>query len=168
MQRVLVIGPCGSGKSTLAFALGKRLDLPVHHLDALLWLPGWHEMERAEYLRHQEEIVAGERWIIDGTHGSSLQLRLPQADTVVYLDFPIPLCLWRIVRRVWTWRGRTRPDMGEDCPERFDLSFLWYVANWNSGPRVRLHRQLEGHWDKVERLRSPRALERWMDSLRAE
>lgn len=165
MQRVLVIGPCGSGKSTLATRLGERLGLPVVHIDAVAWLPEWREMDRPEFHQRQRDIVAQDRWIIDGTHGSSLHLRLPRAETVIYLDYPIPLCLWRIIRRVWTWRGRTRPDMGEGCPERLDLSFLWYVANWKRGPRVRLHRRLEGHWDKVVHLRSPQALDRWMDSL---
>ncbi len=88
MQRLLIIGPCGSGKSTLARRIGERLSLPVHHLDAIAWLPGWREMERPEYYRRQMGIVAGESWVIDGTHGSSLDLRLPRAKTVVYLDFP--------------------------------------------------------------------------------
>lgn len=167
MERLLVIGPCGSGKSTLAVELGRRLALPVHHLDAVAWLPGWTEMERPEFHRRTAQMVAGKCWIIDGTHGGSLNLRAPHADTIVYLDFPIRLCLWRLVKRVLRYRGRTRPDMGADCPERFDAAFFWYVARWNSGPRIRLHKRLEGHWDKVVRLRSPSELVRWLDSLPA-
>ncbi len=167
MQRVLVIGPCGSGKSTLAAQIAHRLGLPLHHLDAVAWLPGWVEMERPEFYRRTEAIVAGERWVIDGTHGSSLHLRAPRADTIVYLDFPIRLCLWRLVKRTLRHYGTTRPDMGADCPERFDPAFFWYVARWNSGPRVRLHKRLEGHWDKVVRLRSPNEAQDFLDSLPA-
>src|SRR5688572_11642762 len=41
VNKVLVIGPGGAGKSTFANALGERTGLPVIHLDALYWRPGW-------------------------------------------------------------------------------------------------------------------------------
>ena len=46
MQRIVIIGSGGAGKSTLAQQLGARLDLPVIHLDALYWQPGWVETPR--------------------------------------------------------------------------------------------------------------------------
>jgi adenylate kinase family enzyme len=55
VQRVLIIGPCGSGKSTLAFTLGRRLGLPVHHMDQLGWLPGWVEADKGQL---REQIIA--------------------------------------------------------------------------------------------------------------
>lgn len=42
-----MLGPCGAGKSILATQLGKRLDLPVIHLDSEYWRPGWIEPRRA-------------------------------------------------------------------------------------------------------------------------
>lgn len=93
--------------------------------------------------------------------------RLPHADTVIYLDYPISLCVTRLLRRIWTYRGRTRPDMTEGCPERFDLGFLFYLIRWNSGPRLRLEAKLKGHEAKVIRLKSPDALARWLDLLPA-
>ena len=165
MRRILVIGPCGSGKSTLAGELAGRLNLPLHHLDAIAWLPGWIEMERPAFQQRLREIVAGESWVIDGCYGSTLDLRAPRADTIVYLDYPISLCLWRLVKRTLRYRGTTRPDMGEDCPERFDAEFFWYVMRWNSGPRIRLHKRLEGHWHKVLRLKSPAQTAQWLDAI---
>jgi adenylate kinase family enzyme len=165
MQRVLIIGPCGAGKSTLAIQLGRRLGLPVVHMDQLNWQPGWVESSKDEISAKLASIMVHERWLIDGTYGGTLLERLERADTVVYLNFPIRLCVIRMLRRVWTWRGRTRPDMTEGCPERFDLSFLLYLLQWNSGPRVRAEGRLQGHESKIIRLNSPEALERWLRTI---
>jgi len=110
-------------------------------------------------------IVATEHWLIDGTYGGTLAARLPRADTVIYLDYPIRLCVARLLKRIWTYRGRSRPDMTEGCPERLDIGFLFYLIRWNSGPRVRTEARLKGHEAKVIRLRSPAELQRWLDSF---
>lgn len=165
VQRVLIIGPCGSGKSTLARQVGDLLDLPVHHMDQLGWLPGWVETPKDELRERIEAVVATERWLIEGNYGSTLHLRLPRADAVIYLDFPIRLCLWRLLRRTLSHRGRTRPDMTEGCPERFDFAFFRYVLFWNQGPGPRTEERLKGHESKVMRLNGPKALAKWLATL---
>jgi adenylate kinase family enzyme len=164
MQRVLIIGPCGAGKSTLAGELGARLQLPVFHMDQLNWKPGWVESSEDEIREKLTAITATERWLIDGTYGGTLGERLERADTVVYLDYPISLCIKRLLRRIWRYRGVTRPDMTEGCPERFDFPFLLYLLQWNSGPKLRTEARLKGHEYKVIRLKSPDALKRWLDT----
>ena len=165
MQRVIVIGPCGAGKSTSAVELGRLLDLPVHHLDRLHWREGWVESSREELEAAVAPILAGERWLIDGNYGGTMAARLERADTVVYLDYSIWLCMWRALTRVLRFRGRTRPDMAPGCPERFDSAFFLYIFNWNRGPRLRTEAKLMGHEAKVKRFRRPRQLRAWMDSL---
>lgn len=68
---------------------------------------------------------------------------------MIYLDFPIRLCLWRLIRRIASHRGRSRLDMPEPCPERFDAAFFWYVMMWNSGPRVRTEQKLANYAGKL-------------------
>src|SRR5687768_9451090 len=167
MQRILVIGPCGAGKSTAAAELGRLLDLPVHHLDRLHWRAGWVEGSREELVEELAPIVAGERWLIDGNYGGTMAERLERADTVVYLDYPTWLCLWRASKRVWRYRGRARPDMAPGCPERFDLEFFLYILTFRRGPRLRTEARLRGHEDKVRRFRRPAELARWLASLGA-
>ena len=165
MRRVLIIGPCGSGKSTLARDLAPRLGLPLVHMDQLGWQAGWVETDKAEMAARLADVVAQDEWLIEGNYGSVLAPRLARADTVIYLDFPIRLCLWRLMRRIVTHRGRSRPDMPEGCPERFDAAFFWYVLNWNSGPRVRTEAKLVGYAGNLVRLRNPGALAAWLRDL---
>lgn len=165
MRRVLIIGPCGSGKSTLARELAPLMRLPLVHMDQLGWQAGWVETEKAELNARLADVVAGEEWLIEGNYGSTLAPRLARADTVIYLDFPIRLCLWRLAKRIVTHRGRARPDMPEGCPERFDAAFFWYVMNWNSGPRVRTEATLAGYTGNLVRLRNPAALAGWLRDL---
>lgn len=166
MRRVLIIGPCGSGKSTLSRELAPRLGLPLIHMDQLGWQAGWVETERAEFAASLADVVARDEWLIEGNYGSVLPQRLARADTVIYLDFPIRLCLWRLVKRIITHRGRSRPDMPEGCPERFDAAFFWYVMNWNTGPRVRTEAKLKGYTGTLVRLTSPRMLAEWRKANR--
>jgi adenylate kinase family enzyme len=137
------------------------MGLPLVHMDQLGWQAGWVETEKAELNARLAEVVAQDAWLIEGNYGSTLAPRLARADTVIYLDFPIRLCLWRLAKRIITHRGRSRPDMPEGCPERLDLAFFWYVMNWNTGPRVRTESNIAPYADKVIRLRNPKALAQW-------
>lgn len=166
MQRVLIIGPCGSGKSTLARSLAPQLGLPLHHMDQLNWRSGWVESSKDDIRERLGAILASSRWLIDGNYSGTLAQRVEAADTIIYLDFPITLCLWRVLRRIWTYRGTTRPDMTEGCPERLDIAFLFYLARWNNGPRPKTEALLAPHIAKVIRLRRPSELDQWLERNR--
>ncbi|MEO8619034.1 MAG: topology modulation protein [Sphingomicrobium sp.] len=163
----MIIGPCGSGKSTLSFDLADKLDLPLTHMDQLNWLPGWVDGGNDRVRSGLAKVIAGDRWLIEGNYGSTLAMRLTRADTVVYLDFQIRLCLWRLMKRIVTGYGQTRPDMTVDCPERFDPKFILYVMGWNHGPRPRTEAALSRFAGRIIRLRSPKELARWLSSIEA-
>lgn len=130
-ERVLVIGCSGSGKSTLARTLAMRLGLPYVSMDReIFWLPGWQVRPRADALARLEEIVARERWILDGTSPGTLPLRLPRSHLVLWLRPPRWLSLYGVVSRWLRYRGRSRPEMADDCPEKIDREFLTYVWNF--------------------------------------
>ncbi len=64
----------------------------------------------------------------------------------------------RVLLRTLTGYGRTRPDLPESCPERFDLPFLRYVWNFPEKHRPRIVNAIErfgGHL-RIARLRSDR------------
>lgn len=138
MQRIVILGCSGSGKSTLARRLGDKLGLPVVHLDALFWRPGWVESDPQDFRDRVAQAVAGDRWVCDGGYSKTYDLRFPRADTVVWLERPRWLCLTRVTLR-WLrhWR-RSRPDMGPGCPEKVDLAFYAFIWTWEKRTRPKI------------------------------
>ncbi len=132
MERVVILGCCGAGKSTLARQLGIKLELPVIHLDTYFWQAGWVESDPQAWQAKQASLLTEKRWIVDGNYTATLDLRIATADTIIYLDFPRYLCLWRILKRYWQYKGTVRPDMSEGCPERLNWNFFVYVWQFNS------------------------------------
>lgn len=130
MRRIMIMGPPGSGKSTLAVELGKRLNLTVVHLDSLFWNPGWVETPQAVMEQKTREIAAAERWVIDGNYTNYIEPRFARADAVIYLDFGRWHSLWRVAKRWLHYRGQTRPDLGEGCPEKLDREFITFIWNY--------------------------------------
>lgn len=163
----MIIGCCGSGKSTLARALSSIVNLPIVHLDQCYWQPNWVEMEKKKWTSMVKEIANRPEWIIDGNYGSSLDIRVQKADTVIYLDFPTVSCLWRITKRIWKYHGKVRPDMPVGCKERFDLGFYHYVLTFNMLRRKSLLRKCDAvrGTKKVIFIRSDREAEEFLESL---
>jgi adenylate kinase family enzyme len=168
MQRIAIIGSSGAGKSTLARKLGDLLDLPIVHLDALHWRPGWVEPPEDEWRALQEAAVAQQRWIIDGNYGSTLDIRLAAADAIIFLDLPRTLCVWRIFLRWLRYRGRSRPDMAEGCPEKLDWGFVRWVWDYPHRSRpIVLEKLARLAQDKaVFVLRRPRDVARFLAQMR--
>ncbi len=138
MQRVVIIGCSGSGKSTLARRLAAATGLPAIHLDQHYWRPGWIEPPRDEWRAEVARLAAGDRWIIDGQYGGTLDLRLARADTLIFLDLAMPVCLTRVLRRTIADYGRNRAELPPGCPERFDWQFLKYVWNYRRSHRPKM------------------------------
>ncbi|WP_339411044.1 AAA family ATPase [Pseudomonas sp. EA_35y_Pfl2_R5] len=126
MQRIVILGNAGSGKSTLARSLGKSLSLPVVHLDTLFWEPGWVEPDATQFRERVRDAVATDTWICEGNYARrTFDLRLPNADLIIWLDTPRLTCLRRVIVR--SALNRPRPDLPAGCREQFDRAFLAFI-----------------------------------------
>ena len=163
-NRILIIGSGGSGKSTLARQLAERTGLPLVHLDALYWHPGWVETSHDEWDRVVAELVSRDRWIMDGNYGRTMVQRLTACDTVIFLDLPSLTCVWRILKRGWQYRGRNRPDLSEGCPEQVpSLDFVLWVWRYRKRRRPEILERLAAieSTRQVIILRTPAEVERF-------
>ena len=166
MRRVVVVGSGGSGKSTFSRELGRVTGIPVIHLDREYWRPGWEETPKDEWKARVADMLEGERWIMDGNFGGTREMRMQAADTIIFLDLPRRVCLYRILKRTFKYYGRSRPDMAEGCLERLDLEFVMWVWNYKHRSRMTLLAELEGLEEKsVMILRNQRQVSDFLANL---
>jgi adenylate kinase family enzyme len=158
LKCVLIVGCPGAGKSTAARALSEITGLPVIHLDRLYWQPGWRMPDGDVWRATVEALAAEPRWIMDGNYSGTLVSRLTQADTLIHLDYPTGLCLWRVLRRTTLGWGRVRADTGQGCPERFNAEFLRFVVNYRRDQRARDMARMADFAGEVHRFTGPTEL----------
>ncbi len=139
MDRIVILGSSGSGKSTLARQLGSVLNLPVIHLDKYYWHSGWIGTPDEEWRQQVAALITGDKWIVDGNYRKTLNLRLKNADTLIFLDLPRWVCVWRAMKRRLQYVNRPRPDMAEGCVEKIlDPYFPQFVRGiWDYPNRAR-------------------------------
>lgn len=130
MKKVMIIGSGGAGKSTLARKLGDLLSIKVYHLDVLYWKPGWVETDQDEWEQTIADILDEPEWIMDGNYGGTMEMRARAVDTIIFLDYSTPRCLYGIFKRRIMYQGKSRPDMNEACPEKLDWEFIKWVAQY--------------------------------------
>lgn len=167
MTRVLIIGSSGAGKSTFARRLGERTGLEVIHLDRLYWRPSWTEPSKEEWKGIVTDALARDNWIMDGNYGGTMEMRLAACDTVIFLDMPRWLCVYRVIMRSTIYRKTTRPDMADDCEERFDWDFVKWVWQYPARSKPKIEKLLSAlpPSTKVIRLSSTARIERFLSTL---
>lgn len=167
MKRVLVIGSCGAGKSTFSKRLYKITGLELIHLDKFYHQPNWGEPEEGEWLEKVEKMIQRKTWIIDGNYGGTMELRMQRADTVIWLDFSRTVCTWRVLKRIYKYRNKPRPDMAEGCDERFDWDFIKYTWNFPRDKNPAIIARLKKYKNlKIFRLKSNREVEEFFGNLK--
>jgi adenylate kinase family enzyme len=147
--------------------IARRTGLPLVHLDVLYWHAGWIPTSGAEWDRVVAGLLERDRWVMDGNYGGSLDVRLAACDTVVFLDRPRLVCLWRIVRRRLQYLFRPRPDLPEGCPEQLTWEFALWVWEYPARRRPGILSRLAGLEDgkTVVVLRDETSVQRFLAQL---
>jgi adenylate kinase family enzyme len=168
-MRIAITGPSGSGKTTLAVELARTLGIPHVEIDALHHGPNW-ESCGADVLRERvAAAIDADSWVTDSTYHRMLgNLVADRADILVWLDLPIPLVMWRLLRRsylrrrhrVVLWNGNIEPRWREQMRYLLWPAIRTAFANRRQFPALYADRH-------VERLRSDDDVRRFAQSIQA-
>ena len=143
MKKVIVIGCPGSGKSTVSRALHNKTGIPLYHLDMMYWNADKTTVEKSVFLEWLSAVLEKDEWIIDGNYGSTMELRMAVCDTVIFLDYPLDVCLDGIRAR----RGKPRSDMPWIETEE-DVEFIEFIKNYNDQQKPKVLELFEKYSDK--------------------
>lgn len=139
MRFINIIGTTGSGKSTLARQLAEKTKLQNIELDNLLWLDDWQETPNdALFLKLKiamDNAAAG--WVIDGLYTRTIPMIMDKVDTVIWLDYPFYINLYRLTKRTFG-RVISRKKLWEDSNNRESLKlmlskesiFMWLIKSY--------------------------------------
>jgi adenylate kinase family enzyme len=170
LTRIVVVGPSGSGKTRLCARLAELLHAPHVEIDALWHGPNWQSCGPEELHRRVSAATEGEDWICDGTYHSIIgDLVLERAETVAWLDLPVRLVMWRLVRRSWV-RKRDNVELWHgNVEERWLNQIRWLI--WPAFKRCfENRRRLPAHFAQhpqlhVNQLRSDAEVEAFVQSI---
>jgi adenylate kinase family enzyme len=173
LRRIAIHGTSGSGKSTLARALAKRMGIEHIELDSLWHEPNWKEAELEVFRERVRFAVEGDGWVSDGNYRKVRDLVYPRCDTILWLDYGLPLILWRLTRRILR-RGLLREELWHGNRESIyrhlftrESLYLWVLSSYKRR-RLDCEETMSdpalAHIDRL-RFRSPRELRRWVGSL---
>jgi hypothetical protein len=174
-QRVLVLGRTGSGKTTLARALSDALELPHVELDSLYFEDNFTAVPLSVLRDRTSGAITKDRWIADGNKSAVRDLCWPRADSAVWLDYPLVVCLWRLGKRAM-WRTSVLTKRAAATGEKAGLLKQLLSAargvlsalRSHMGQRreyPRMFAQPENQHLAVVRLRSPGATRRWLSRV---
>jgi adenylate kinase family enzyme len=176
VRRVSVVGTSGVGKSTLSRTLAGALDADFLELDSVFHQAGWVPLPTEDFRQRVGDVVAGERWVIDGNYTSKVRdLIWARADTVVWLDLPRRTVMRRIIRRSFG-RVAGRTELWNGNRERwrnlFSLDKEESVIAWawqtHAATRAKYETAMadpENSNLRFVRLRSPGAVRRFLSGV---
>ncbi|WP_328824183.1 P-loop NTPase family protein [Metabacillus schmidteae] len=144
LKKIMVIGvSAGAGKSTFARKLSEVLQIDVYHLDTMFWEPGWIEASFEDFKSRQQKVIINHpQWIMEGNYRNTFDMRVEKADTIIYLEKPLTVCLYRVIKRWLTNIGKDRPDRAIGCNEKIDMAFIKFICTTYSQRKKRTRQQL--------------------------
>ncbi len=172
-RRIVVIGSTCSGKTTLAAQLAQLLGVCHVELDALNWQPNWIQSPPEVFRACVADALSANAWVVDGNYSKARDIVWGRADTIIWLDYALPVILARLtkrtLRRVITrqelWNGNRETLRGALLSR--DSLFMWALKTYRRRRKeTPIWFAKPEYWHlTIIHLRSPRATERWLAQI---
>jgi len=98
-DKLWIIGCPGSGKTTLGKYLSHHFNIDCTELDALYWKANWQRASKKEMRSNTLKAIDTDSWIVIGQYDQVEDIILERADTIILIDLPLSVLLWRVLRR---------------------------------------------------------------------
>jgi shikimate kinase len=174
MTKIAVFGLPGTGKTTLALRLAGILGVPHHDLDHTLFTASG-PLPLAEFRARAAALTRAGAWIVDGNYAKLADVTWHRADTVIWLDYPLPLIVARVTRRnLRRLTGREPAPGGPFGWKRAFFSRKSVLANAvrkylrNRGKYATRLSETAALGVQVLRFRTPEQAGQWLGTLTAE
>lgn len=143
LKKIIVIGSPGSGKSYFSKELSKVTGIKLYHMDNIFWKPDKTTIGTEKLVEKIKEISKDKAWIIDGNYFSTMEIRILECDTIIFLDYPLNQCLAGIKNRI----GKKRDDMPW-VEEELDNDFVDFVKKFHCETRPMIYNLLDKYQKK--------------------
>ena len=161
VNKISIIGGPGTGKSTLANNIGRELNLPIYHIDAIHHLENWKVRDSEERDKIILEMINREKWVIDGTYKSTLEARVKKSDMIIFLNYSTAARVRGVLSRYLKNKGKEKPEI-PGCKEQMNWKFLKLVIKWEKGRKELINETLEKNKDKnIIIFNNRRKLNKW-------
>ncbi|MFJ3384216.1 MULTISPECIES: AAA family ATPase [unclassified Curtobacterium] len=163
-------GTTGAGKTTTAGRIGRALGIPHTEIDSLFHGPDWEP--RPTFEADVEAYTAEPEWVTEWQYQQVRTMLTERADTLVWLDLPIPIVFWRLVRRTVRrrlrrtelWNGNVEPPLWTFFTNR-DHIIRWGIRGRRGSRRMVPAAEQAAPHLRVVRLRSQSDVDAWVDRL---
>jgi len=166
VKRICIIGTSGSGKTTLGKATAQRLHLPFVDSDSFFWQARWQPASQDALQEQVFAATSGNAWVFDGNYLWLRHTLWQRADTIVWLDFSLPIVVGRVC-----WRNSRRiigrEQLWNGNRENWRRAWSGIQHTWSTYQVKRsTYPQLLSEFPHLHiiHLRSPRQAKQWLET----
>lgn len=102
MKRIVIYGNAGSGKTTLAKKIAITHNIPYLCMDTITWTEHKTRLPVKTSKQHIDSFIERHtEWVIEGCYGTLVEMLLPAAMELLFLNPGIAVCQMRSKKRSW-------------------------------------------------------------------
>jgi adenylate kinase family enzyme len=169
ISKIHIIGVSGTGKTSLANILSKIMKTKYYELDDIFYK---RKLDKVRQIEERKRILNGivrkKKWVIEGGSISWVGNSLKKSDVIVYLDFPISLIMYRILKRHTIRALNGTKHKGESLSKVFALLKKSYLRKIRKDHPANVERALKSYRKKTIVIKNKNQLNQFLAKIKAQ